>query len=192
MKIEKIGHKKLRIGPVSQKIILLLQGGLALGLTQRPNTYFRIIKGIGKEWRAINKRTLHESIKKLYQSKMIDYKENDDGTVILILSEEGGKRALRYNLEKLKIKKPIKWDGLWRVVIFDIPEHLKQGRDALAFKLKQIGFYPLQKSVFIYPYECKNEIDFIVEIFNLRSYIRTMLVKKTDIDLDLKNKFKIK
>lgn len=184
--------KRLQLGPVAQKIILLLEGGLALSLTQRPDAYFRIIKGITKEWQAINQRTLHESIKQLYQSKMIDYKENNDDTITLILSDEGKKRALRYNLDKLEIKKSARWDGLWRMVIFDIPEHLKQGRNALAAKLKQLGFYPLQKSVFIYPYECQNEVDFILEIFNLRPYVRIILVKKTDIDLDLKNKFKLK
>ncbi len=190
--IEKIRYKKLRIGPVAQKILLLLEGGLALSLTQRPDAYFKIIRGISKEWQAINKRTLHESIKKLYQSRMIDYKENDDGSITLILSEEGKRRALKYNLETLKIKKPTKWDGLWRIVIFDIPEHFKQGRNVLALKLKQLGFYPLQKSVFIYPYECKNEVDFIIEIFNLRPYVRFILAKETDIDLDLKNKFGLK
>ena len=190
--IDKVEYKKLRIGSVAQKILLLLQGGLALGLTQRPDTYFRIIRGITKEWQDINERTLHEAIKKLYQSKLIDYKENDDGTVDLVLNDDGKKRALKYNLDTIKIKKSAKWDGLWRVIIFDIPECFKQGRDALSVKLKQMGFYPLQKSVFIYPYECKNEIDFIIEIFDLRQYIRIMLVKETDVDLNLKNKFKLK
>ncbi len=184
--------QRLQLGPVAQKILLLLEGGFALGLTQRPDNYFRILKGINKEWQTINERTLHESIKRLYQSKMINCKENDNGTVTLILSEEGKRRALCYSLDALKIKKPARWDGLWRIVIFDIPEHLKQGRNALALKLKQLGFYPLQKSVFIYPYECKNKIDFIVEIFNLKPYVRFIIAKKTDIDLDLKNKFRIK
>lgn len=185
-------NKRLQLGPVAQKIILLLGGGLTLSLTRNPNAYFRIIKGITREWQAINKRVLHQSIKRLYQSQIIDYKENKDGSFTLVLSNEGKKRALKYNLDKLEIKKPAKWDGLWRVVAFDIPEYFKQGRNALAFKLKQLGFYPLQKSVFIYPYECKDEIDFIVEFFNLRQYVRFMIVKQIDIDLDLKNKFKLK
>jgi len=183
--------RKFKLGPKTRKILLLLEGGLALSLTRRPDTYFRTIQGISKEWQAINKRTLYEAIKNLYQSKLIDYKENDDGTVTLVLTENGKNRALRYNLDKIKIKKPPRWDKLWRVVIFDIPEYLRVGRNALASKLKELGFYPLQKSVFIYPYECKNEIDFIVEIFNLKPYVRFLVVKETDIDLDLKNRFKI-
>jgi len=58
-------------------------------------------------------------------------------------------------------------------------------------KLKSLGFYPLQKSVFIHPYECKNEIDFIVEMFNLAPYVRFLRVKDVDVELDLKERFRL-
>lgn len=177
------------IGPVGKKVLLLLFGGLALSLTHRPDAYFRVVKGIAKEWKKINNRSLRESIRKLYQSKIIDYKENNDGTVKLVLTEGGRKRAVVYNLDKIEIKKPLMWDRLWRVVTFDIPEDNKKGRMALAKKLKEVGFYPMQKSVFIHPYECKNEVDFIVEIFELAPYVRFLRVKDIDIGLDLKDRF---
>lgn len=177
------------IGPVGKKVLLLLFGGLTLSLTRRPDAYFRVVKDIAKEWKKINKRSLSESIRKLYQSKIIDYRENKDGTVKLVLTEAGRKRALVYNLDKIEIKKPLRWDGLWRVVTFDIPEDKKKGRMALALKLKEIGFYPMQKSVFIHPYECKDEVDFIVEIFELAHYVRFLRVKDIDIGPDLKDRF---
>ena len=171
--------------------MLLLYGGFALSLTRRPDAYFRVIKSIAKEWKKINKRSLRDSIRKLYQSKIIDYRENNDGTVKLVLTEAGKKRALIYNLDKIKIKKPLMWDKLWRVVTFDIPEDKKKGRMALAGKLKDIGFYPMQKSVFIHPYECKDEVNFIVEIFDLAPYVRFLRVKNIDIEFDLRNKFRL-
>ncbi len=183
--------KREKIGPVSQKILLLLGSGFLLFLNRNPNQYFKIIKGMTKEWKNINKRSLHISIKKLYQSKLVDLRENKDGTIKLILSDAGKTKVLVYNIDKIKIKQPKKWDGLWRVVIFDIPEHLKKGRDILAARLKRLGFQPIQKSVFVYPYECKNEVDFITEIYNLRPYVRFLVVKETDVDLDLKNRFGI-
>jgi|SRR3989344_1024755 len=178
-----------KLGPVSKKILLLLEGGLALSLTRRPDIYFSIVKKIAKEWRKINERSLREAIKNLYKSKMVDYRENSDGTVNLILSEGGKSKILKYNLDKLEIKKPIQWDKLWRLVVFDIPENKNRGRKALAAKLKELNFYPMQKSVFIHPYECKDEIDFITELFELAPYVRFLRVKDVDIELDLKNKF---
>lgn len=177
------------LGHVGKKVLLLLQAGLVLSLTGRPDAYFKILKDVAKEWRKVNERSLRESIKKLYKAKIIDYKENKDGTVRLVLTEVGQKKVLVYNLDKIEIKKPLKWDRLWRVVTFDIPEDKKKGRTALAVKLKEIGFYPMQKSVFIHPHECKNEIDFIAEIFELVPYIRYLRVRDVDIELDLRNRF---
>lgn len=162
---------------------------MALSLTRRPDVYFSVAKKIAKEWRKINERSLREAIKNLYKSKMIDYRESSDGTVNLVLAEGGKDRILKYNLDKIEIKKPPQWDKLWRLVIFDIPEDKNMGRKALGAKLKELGFYPMQKSVFIHPYECKNEIDFITEMFELAPFVRFLRVKDVDIELDLKNKF---
>mgnify|MGYP001591352583 CR=1 FL=1 len=176
---------------MGKKVLLLLQRGVVLSLTRRPDAYFRVLKSVAKEWKKTNERSLRESIKKLYKSKIVDYKENGDGTVKLVLTEEGRKRVLIYDLDKVEIKKPALWDKLWRLVIFDIPEKKKQGRTALATKLKELGFYPMQKSVFIHPYECKDEIDFITEIFNLVPYVRFLRVKDIDIEPELKNRFRL-
>ncbi len=160
-----------------------------MSLTRRPDAYFRVVKNIAKEWRKINERNLRIAIKNLYKSKMVDYKENSDGTVNLVLAEEGKNRILKYNLDKIEIQKPTQWDKLWRLVIFDIPEKKNKGRKALAAKLKELDFYPMQKSVFIHPYECKDEIDFITEMFELAPYVRFLRVKDVGIELDLKERF---
>ena len=57
--------------------------------------------------------------------------------------------------------------------------------------LKNIGFLQFQKSVFIHPYECKDEVNFIVEIFDLAPYVRFLRVKNIDIEFDLRNKFRL-
>jgi len=84
-----------------------------------------------------------------------------------------------------------KWDGKWRIVVFDIPEKKKGVRNALRRKLKELGFYELQKSVFVFPYECGNEIEFIVEFFELRPYVRTGVLEKIDNTTHLKRIFKL-
>jgi DNA-binding transcriptional regulator PaaX len=127
----------------------------------------------------------------LYQSHLINFKDNKDGTSTLTLTNSGKLKALQYDIDKIEIKRPTQWDRLWRIVIFDIPENKKQARDAISYKLKQLNFYPLQKSVFIYPHNCKNEIDFIIEIFQIRPYVRFIIAKETDIDLQLKKFFNI-
>lgn len=182
-------YSEPRIGPTSQKLLLLLLGGLALGLSHSPIAYFNILTAIGKEWGDINHRALHRAIKTLYQSKLIDAKDNLDGTTTVILTTKGKSLALTYQIDDIKIPAMKRWDGKWRIVLFDIPEKRKKSRDALSQTLKNAGFLKFQKSVFIHPFECKNEVEFVIEFFNLRPYVRSIIATEIDNALHLKKYF---
>ena len=181
----------IKFGRVTKKILILLGAGLALGLSHRPDQYFKIIKSAAREWREIDARVLRKSIKKLYESKLVDITDNSDGTTSVIINDAGLKRTLRFNLDKLKLKNPGRWDGLWRIIIFDIPEKYKRARDAFAVKLLDLGFKAIQRSVFVYPHDCKEELDFITEVFELKPFVRTIIAKDIDIGSDLRHRFKI-
>lgn len=182
---------RIKLGPTGQKILLLLAGGLALSLTRRPDHYFRIVRDMARAWRHINEESLHRAIKRLYWSKLVATQEGRDGTVTLALTEEGKRRIVRYHLSRMEIPKPKRWDGLWRLVVFDIPEHRRRERNFLAGTLKQLGFVPLQKSVFVFPYDSRESVKFLVDYLNLRPYVRLFLVKETDIDQDLRHRFRL-
>ena len=86
---EKVPKKMVRIGPVQEKILLLLLGGLTLGLTYSPKRYYRIVKEMRREWKNINARSLNNSIHDLYRSKLITMKEKADKTLTITLNESG-------------------------------------------------------------------------------------------------------
>ena len=178
-----------RVGTVQRKVLLLLLGGLALGLSGSPARYFRILKMMGREWRDINRQALWRAIRALYQSRLIKTVYNTDGTITLILSEDGKKRALTCKIDTMTIGRPEKWDGKWRVVIFDVPERRRKVRDALRYHLRQLGFFELQKSVFVHPYPCTDEIDFLVEGYHIRSHVRQIVADKIDNEPHLRQKF---
>ncbi len=180
-----------KVGTVQKKVLMLLTAGLALGLTTSPKQHFKILQQIPKEWRKINQQALWRAISSLHKSKLIKEKYNSDGTTTLTLSEEGRKKALHFNLDKITIKKPPKWDKKWRIVMFDVPEKLRRLRDSLRLHLHDLGFIELQKSVFVYPYFCDNEIEFIVEFYNARKYVRFILAEKIDNELYFKQKFEL-
>ena len=184
-------QKGARLGPVGKKILLCLAAGATLSLTSRPDYYFRILKATAKEWQRINQRNMRQAIRKLYQSRMIDCRDNRDGTTTLTLAARGETRILQHKLDDIRIKKAARWDGMWRIIIFDIPENQKRARDALSLKLKHIGMMPLQKSVFVSPYECRDEIDFISEVFLIKPYVRYVLAKDIDVAPDLKRRFRL-
>ena len=180
-----------KLGRIEQKILLLLATGVSLALTHRPDQYFSIVRSARKEWKRINDRSLREAVKRLYNSRLIDCKEEENGTITLTLDDNGRERIVQYNFDTMKVKRGSVWDGLWRMVIFDIPEEKKKARDALSAKLNRIGMIPIQKSVFIHPFDCKDEIEFVSEFFRVKPHIRYILVKDIDIDLELRHKFNL-
>lgn len=105
----------------------------------------------------------------------------------------GEKKAWRYELtqagsvilEKKKIneiaiKKPMRWDRKWRMVVFDIPEVHRHARNALRWKLTRLGFHSLNLSVWVHPFECQNEINAIVEYYRVGKYVRYAIVESFD------------
>jgi len=184
-------NKNMRdISATKQKILLLLLGGLALGYSYTPQRQWKILKGISRKWRKINEEKLKKDISQLYQTKLIKREENPDGSITITLTDKGKLKALNYNLDNIKIEKG-SWDKKWRMVVFDVPERKRRGRDALRDKIKKIGFYELQKSVWVCPYECKDQIDFIIEFFDLRKYVRFAIVESIDNELHLKKIFNL-
>ena len=178
-----------RIGNLKKKVLLLLCAGLALGLNRSPKRHWWILKQIPKEWAKINRQALERAINSLYTSHLVEEKNHKDGSTTLVLSENGRKKALRFNIDKLEIKKPLRWDGKWRIVMFDIPQKLRILRDSLRIHFKEIGLIELQKSVLVHPYPCNQEIEFILELYNARKHIRFILADKIDNELHLKKKF---
>ncbi|OHA79702.1 MAG: CRISPR-associated endonuclease Cas2 [Candidatus Yonathbacteria bacterium RIFCSPHIGHO2_01_FULL_44_41] len=178
-------------GVLQKKVLLLLSAGLALGLTRNPNQYFRVVQEIGKEWKKIERNSLNRAIRSLYESKLVSTKDNHDGTLTLVLSKEGKHLALTYDIENIELKTPAQWDGKWRIVMFDVPEKFKRTRDALRTHLKNMGFYEFQKSVFVHPYPCAKEIEYIMEFYQSQRFVRFIVATEIDNALELKRHFKL-
>ena len=180
--------RKKRVN-IKEKIMTLLLGGLALGLTHSPKQYFEILSEISEDLRDIRKSCIKRSIKNLYASGMLREVKNQDNTVSMVLSEKGKKMAEIYSIDDLKINKPRKWDGNWRVVIFDIPERIKQIREALRMHLRNLGFYELQKSVFVCPFPCAEEINQVIDFYDVSEYVRVLVAHSIDNEKELMEKY---
>ena len=178
-----------RLGANQQKVLLLLLAGVGLGFARTPKQYYKVIQGVSDEWRKINRIALKRAVSSLYKSKLISQKENTDGSVSMVLTENGKKKALTFNLFAMEIKKPKIWDKKWRMVLFDIPEKRKPDREIFRSVLKRLGFYEFQKSVFVHPFECQNELDYIIELYKLRPHIRIATATHLDNELHLKEIF---
>lgn len=107
----------------------------------------------------------------------------------ITITDAGRKRASLSEFKNLSIAKPKKWDRKWRLVMFDIPEKRKQGRDMLTRKLKDLGFRQLQRSVWIHPFPCRQEIEAVTYNYRIDRFTTYLETDHIDKDHLLKNKF---
>ena len=177
----------------NQKILFTLLGLIATGFCHTAGQQRRAFREIGKIWeKNTNNKTLDNQIDNLYRSKLVKRKINKDGTITLTLTDKGKMKALTYKFEEMKLSKKKDWDGKWHIVFFDIPEKQRVARDIFRDKIKKIGFYELQHSVFAFPYECENEIEYIIETYKISKWVRFGILEKIDNDIYLRNFFGIK
>ncbi len=145
--------------------------------------------------RDYNKRAIKQAIDNLKRRKLVEIISEKDGRVQVNLTNKGMKRVKEFTFNRLTIQKPKKWDRKWRVVIFDIPtqpKKLDQARKALREKIKELGFYKLQKSVWIHPYPCEDEILLVGEIFGVSEFIEILIVEGLLNESKVKNFFNLK
>ncbi|MFA6183635.1 MAG: hypothetical protein WC682_00865 [Parcubacteria group bacterium] len=172
-------------GNIKKKILLLLLGGVALGLASSPRAQKRTFNILCREWKNLNKRNVYRYVKEFEEHKMIRYVNKGEWWNVE-LTAKGKTMAEKIKLDDIKIVKPNKWDKKWHLVIFDVPEKNKIARDTLRRKIKEIGLVEVQKSTFIHPYFCKEEIDKIIDFFELKKYVLQLEV--SDLDKSLKDK----
>ncbi len=101
------------------------------------------------------------------------------------------KGQLELLLEMAKNPTKGKWDGKWRLVLFDIPVAANKSRDKLRKLLIANGFYKLQASVFISPHPLNRDAISYLSRSGLIEFIRILRADEFDDDSKLKKLFKL-
>ncbi|MDP3762618.1 MAG: hypothetical protein Q8Q97_00905 [bacterium] len=179
-----------KYGKIAGQILELLATGSLLGFSRDKRVRRGLLNEADKIWYSIDRKALNYI---LHRFKLQNYIESikDAGNIEKIrLTNRGRARTLAYHLNNLKLPVKKKWDKKWRFILFDIPEPKKKIRDALRRKLKQLGFLEFQKSVFIYPYPCNEEINFILNFYNIPEHVYYIEAPITP-DVNFRNHFKL-
>jgi len=144
-----------------------------------------------KKFKKYPKKKISDTFYRLRKNGAIRVKKNNH-QIYISLTDEGKKLANWMQIDELEIKKPKRWDKKWRLVIFDIAELKRTYREAFRGKLKELGFRPLQKSVWIYPFDCRDEIGLLRDFFGLsEKEIRLIVAEDIGDDNSLRSRFNL-
>lgn len=178
------------------KIILsLLATGATLAVSLAAPGAARAFRFIPKElkfdddWRTFNKKYLLNTIRRMEKQKVVEIvKYNEKGYGIIKITDVGRQKLVKHSVDSITIHKPAIWDGLWRMVFYDV-SHKQAIRDKFRNYLLAGGFYRLQESVFIHAYPCEEEIEFLKNYLGIGSEVRIVTATKIENDQQFKNFF---
>ncbi len=160
---------------IKEILSLLAQGSIIAFSFVAPNAP-RLLKLFRKNydpnlWKKYNLSYLKRNIKRLEKQKLIEIEEKNNEQIVKI-SQAGKEKILKYSLETLKVEPVKNWDGKWRIVLYDIPENKRYLRIIVREILKDLEFIEIQKSVYLIPYPCGNQIEFLRSFYDLGEDIK--------------------
>jgi DNA-binding PadR family transcriptional regulator len=177
-----------------KQILLLLAGGAALTtMILAPGTA-RLFRNLNnkdkdwKEWKEFNSVYLRRTLQKLESQKFIEVSEKN-GVGKVILTENGRKKLMEMSVNDISIHKPVRWDGKWRMVFYDVTKDRNSVRDRFRSYLKAAGFYLWQKSVYLHAYPCEKEIEFLRNFLGIAGEVRLVVANKIENDQPFRDYF---
>jgi hypothetical protein len=187
---ENLVHEKEHI---TREIVLgILKTGVVIGLAVFAPGVLKVVDGLTrqKEWERYYPSSIERTIRRLYRKGYVTIAQ-ENGMPVVKISKKGQTEVLRYDLKKMSIPSSQEWDGKWRIVLFDIPEGERRIRNIVRGKLQSMGFYQYQKSVFLYPYPCTKEIEYIREILMVPHDLKLILAEDIENASDLRRHFNL-
>lgn len=128
-------------------------------------------------------------LKQLEKKQIIKIERKKDEVYVMV-KNKNDVSILKYSLKEiLNLKKKKVWKGKWFLVVFDVPEEERRKRNYLRGFLREIGFYPYNQSVYVFPYECEKEIALIKKIVEGGKYISYIIAERLERENQLKSFF---
>lgn len=176
--------------PVSKLILTVVAGASLISLASiMPGAIFALKKfGVGKKLLKRQEYYINASLERLIKKGLVDTVIKN-GSKHLKITPLGKKALTRFEFENLSKQKPKKWDGKYRVVIFDVKENIRFSRDELRYMLLRFGFVRLQNSVWVYPYPCIGAVELLKTNLEIRDEVVFMTVESIEDDEWLRKEF---
>ncbi|MEK7613027.1 MAG: CRISPR-associated endonuclease Cas2 [Patescibacteria group bacterium] len=185
-KLEKEVAARIRRGKINNAVIstLAVSGLIAIGLLA-PNVLGAMGR-LGLINPSQRRQNIQRSLTRLIRGNYVNVVHG-----YVKLTPKGDRYAALLGKGKLVPKKPKRWDGKWRVLIFDIPERRRKTRTQVRLTLKHLGFIRLQDSVWIYPYDCEDLITLFKVDMRVGKDLLYLIVDQLEYDSQLRTYFKL-
>lgn len=188
-KVKQIKFKRWELRKAIIKIILM--SVVIGGSSSRPILPLMIksiIKLLKEDFQlAVKEEKVKRVLNSLERNEIITLTEEGNNVFVQTVDKDSPV-VIKYSIKiLLDLKKKEKqWKGKWYLVFFDVPETQRNKRNYLRHFLTKIGFYQYQKSVYIFPYECEEEVKLIKKIIEAGKYMKYLIAEKIEDEEKIK------
>jgi len=84
---------------------------------------------------------------------------------------ENGHSLLTKGTQRIFVRKNHQWDESWNMVIYSIPERMRQARDRLRLELGWLGYGPLSEATWISPHDLSREVKNLLKKLDIEEYV---------------------
>ena len=182
-------ERKIRITRLKENILRAIAGiGTISMAIVAPNALQALkIFGVGKKATAQKNFSYWRSIGRLESDGLVVV-ERKAGRYSVHLTREREKILSSFSVSRIKKK----WDGRWRIIIFDIAESKRAFRDRVRARLIQFGFLRLQDSVWVFPYDCEDVIAMLKTELKIGQELLYIVALAVENDVFIKRHFDLK
>ena len=68
------------------------------------------------------------------------------------------------------------WDGKWRLIIYDVASTKRANSEMFRTILNKLRFLKLQRSVYLTPFKCEDEIEYLRLLFDIGNEVQILKV----------------
>jgi DNA-binding transcriptional regulator PaaX len=182
---------KYEKGELAKKILFAAVGVAAVGTVMVLPGMAILLKMFNVDG-ARNRERFRRAIKRMEERKIVS-RRIKNGKEEFVVTKYGKTHIDKYLVSDLQIPLAKRWDGKWRVIMFDIPEKNKGGRVRrdVSQQLRNIGMKAIQNSVFVSPFPCKEQIDTVINFFKVKQHFVYFEAETYEGVEDLLNFFKL-
>lgn len=188
--LENKNQVKRKVDPRVKDVLLLLGAGAFLaasiimpGLPLVVKPYLdKKIRDEQKEWEKFNTWRLRQVLNRLEKQKDVEI----IGGIVKI-TDRGRSKLLKFDLDQMELRR--KRDGKWRLIIYDIANLKKPQRERFRDMLQKLHFFRLQKSVYLTPFVCEEEIEYLRQIFGIDKEVQILKISGIDYEKEYEKYF---
>jgi len=139
---------------------------VGIGAVPSPKAVMRIFRVLNKKDSLQNRKWIRRRLYALHEQQYVAVHNG-----MYSLSELGQRVLVENRLWSLSIPKPKVWDRTWHIVVFDIPKEKTSVRMTFVRLLQNLGFVYYQRSVWIHPYECADQVREIAVFYEILPFV---------------------